>query len=282
MAQNIKIFVIGHKAFEVPKSELLVPIQAGSDINDVIRGLLHDNAGDNISAKNKFYCELTAQYYAVKNEEADYYGFFHYRRYLNFSEKTSKKPYIYYDGAIENLGDFINLGEAKAVISEYDLLLPRPENFYKTPYDHYAKSPQHEWKNALDNVLEIVKDFYPEMSGDIEDYVYKSTEHFFGNMYIMKKSLANEYLDFLMKIFIEFDKRYNDVPVRTQGFLAERLFGIFFYHKRRDESFKYKYLQRVDVLHYFGKKTVRKIAYKLLPPSSRIRAFAKNIIKTPM
>ena len=44
----------------------------------------YDNNGDNISAKNSQYCELTAQYWAWKNIDCDYYGFFHYRRYLTF------------------------------------------------------------------------------------------------------------------------------------------------------------------------------------------------------
>lgn len=43
-----------------------------------------DNEGDNISGKNPDYCELTAQYWAWKNIDCDYYGFFHYRRYLTF------------------------------------------------------------------------------------------------------------------------------------------------------------------------------------------------------
>ena len=96
----------------------------------------------------------------------------------------------------------------------------------------------------------------------------------------MKKNLANEYLEFLVKVFTEFDKRYNSMRPRTQGFLAERLFGVFFYHKRKDKGFQYKYLQRVDVLHYFDKKAIRKIAYKLLPPSSKLRAFVKSALKT--
>ena len=40
--------------------------------------------GENIYPKNPDYCELTAQYWAWKNIDCDYYGFFHYRRYLTF------------------------------------------------------------------------------------------------------------------------------------------------------------------------------------------------------
>ena len=54
------------------------------------RACCHDDEGDNISQKNKTYCELTAQYWAWKNEDADYYGFFHYRRYLAFDPSLNK------------------------------------------------------------------------------------------------------------------------------------------------------------------------------------------------
>ncbi len=66
----------------------MLPIEVGADLRKKhIEEILQDNQGENISSKNKMYCELTAQYWAWKNLDADYYGFFHYRRYLNFSDK---------------------------------------------------------------------------------------------------------------------------------------------------------------------------------------------------
>lgn len=54
-------------------------------------GYQKDNEGDNISAKNPYYCELTGIYYAWKNIPAEYLGLVHYRRYFKGKNK-SKDP----------------------------------------------------------------------------------------------------------------------------------------------------------------------------------------------
>ena len=75
---DIKIFVVCHKPSFVPNNPYLFPIQVGAALaGKRLDGMLYDDEGENISDKNKSYCELTAQYWAWKNIEADYYGFFH-------------------------------------------------------------------------------------------------------------------------------------------------------------------------------------------------------------
>ena len=56
----------------------IIPVRGGAvfDTTDG-GGMLGDNTGDNISEKNRTFCELTTQYWAWKNVDADYYGFCH-------------------------------------------------------------------------------------------------------------------------------------------------------------------------------------------------------------
>ena len=67
----IKIGMACHKPSVLPKNPLFVPIQVGSAIAARrMEGMCHDDEGDNISAKNASYCELTAQYWLWKNQES--------------------------------------------------------------------------------------------------------------------------------------------------------------------------------------------------------------------
>lgn len=88
---DIRIFIACHKPTYVPENPIFYPVQVGTALTE--KRLEHmayrDNEGDNISGKNPDYCELTAQYWAWKNIDCDYYGFFHYRRYLTFHRVCS-------------------------------------------------------------------------------------------------------------------------------------------------------------------------------------------------
>ena len=74
--------------------EIFFPIHVGAAISNVTLGIQRDDQingsyCDNISSKNKSYCELTALYWAWKNikkiyPDLEYIGLNHYRRYFSF------------------------------------------------------------------------------------------------------------------------------------------------------------------------------------------------------
>lgn len=69
-----------------PLRNIDVYIQAGAALTDARIGEFQDNTGDNISYRNRQYCELTALYWIWKNQKADYYGLEHYRRAFRLTE----------------------------------------------------------------------------------------------------------------------------------------------------------------------------------------------------
>ena len=80
--KNIKILIALHKQYEVPNSDIYLPVQVGVEGKEKILDYQPDNEGENISSKNPYYCELTALYWAWKNLKADYIGLTHYRRHF--------------------------------------------------------------------------------------------------------------------------------------------------------------------------------------------------------
>ena len=65
----------------MPEDKIYLPIHVGR-VEKADLGYLGDDTGDNISAKNANYCELTGLYWAWKNLKCDYIGLCHYRRYF--------------------------------------------------------------------------------------------------------------------------------------------------------------------------------------------------------
>lgn len=274
---DIKLFVCCHQNVEVPEHPLLVPIQAGAALaGSHFPGFLYDDAGDNISAKNRSCCELTAQYWAWKNIEADYYGFFHYRRYL-YPDIKAKLPYRVEREVSPVLLDKLGYTEFEQLIRQYDIIVPKGENMYVPVREHYAKAPYH-YQKDLELAEQIVKEHHPEMISAMESYL-SGTVCYFGNIYIMRREAFRDYCTWLFPILEEFDQRadvsqYAAQEQRVDGYLAERLLGIYVTY--RCDELKTLELPRV---HFYEKPEYirRSLLNRILPPGSRRRSQIKGI-----
>ena len=67
MAENLKMLVASHKPYWMPDDPAYLPVQVGAAGKETIPGFQRDDEGENISAKNPNYCELTALYWAWKD-----------------------------------------------------------------------------------------------------------------------------------------------------------------------------------------------------------------------
>lgn len=253
--KDVKIFVCYHKNTPVFESECIIPIHVGKANSSVNLNMIGDNTKDNISDRNGSWCELTALYWMWKNVQADYYGLFHYRRFLNFNQIGGGYE-VFTDFSDDNIQQFGWTDEKiRNVCSQYDILtspvwgihpvgLP---NMLQTNYDFYDK--EHFIKD-LDIVIDLIKEKYPE----IYPYALKSLyskECFFANMMIMKKAYFNEYCEWIFDILFTAEKmvdisEYDSYQKRIWGFIAERLANCFLEYVRvRDTKLKYTSLGMV-------------------------------------
>lgn len=205
----------------MPADDVYLPIHVGRE-GKADLGYIGDNTGDNISAKNANYCELTGLYWAWKNLKCDYIGLCHYRRYfanknLHTNNLEKKKTVILHRADYEKL------------LQEYDVILPVKRNYYietvRSQYEHAHN------KRDLDEAERIIKELYPEYSESFEKVMNRRKLHIL-NMFVMKKTLFDEYCDWLFNILFELEKRidvtnYNQYEARVFGFISERLFNVW-------------------------------------------------------
>lgn len=277
---DIKIFTSYHKKCELLKNEYIYPIQVGTDVNGVIyKDTLHDNVGDNISSKNGMYCELTAQYWAWKNVEADYYGFMHYRRYFSFNPSQLEEDTfgnVLYERLDTQAVEDLRLSEKniESFVNNYDVICTEGQNIAglgqgKTVWEHYKNSPHHRLED-MQKILDIISEQYPDYLDAAQEYM-KSRTAYFCNMYILRKDIFNEYSEWLFGILKEHEKRsdFSDYDVdeyRVSGFLAERLWGIYYtWLKKNHGELRFKEVQRsfftetdeqAEITPVFTEKTV--------------------------
>lgn len=227
---DVQIFVSYHKPFKLFKNKYLQPIHVGRDVflnkdtcdgdyqkikKWLLKNTIGDNTSDNISLKNPNYCELTAQYWAWKNCNANYVGFCHYRRLFDLNNSKISK-----------------------LLNEYDIILPRIFTLDCTVREQYNRD---HIKEDLDKTLEIIASKYPDYMEDAENVLNKKTIYF-CNMFITNRELFNSYCEWLFDILFELEKvtviSENKYQSRIFGFLSERLLNIFIEHVKRIDDIK--------------------------------------------
>ena len=247
---DIAIYIAMHKPCICPKLQTFKPIQVGAALSEErIPGVLYDDEGDNISNLNPWYCELTAIYWAWKNTRTDYVGFFHYRRYLAMKDVERDEDNwgnIVYGCPDKNALDDLGLTDEmiRHTMGSCDLLTVAGRHFYvpengripKNVYDAYLLADFHHIED-LDTVVSVLFRKYPEYEDDVKQYLYGPVSYD-CNMFIMKRELFEQYAAWLYDILFETEKLldlsdYNRDESRVMGFLAERLFGIYYTRLKR-------------------------------------------------
>ncbi len=234
MAQSeskTKIIVCCHKPDLWKSNDVYMPIQGGKAISDVDLGIQGDDTGDNISEKNKTYCELTSIYWAWKNlKNVDYIGLSHYRRYFNFNNRGA----AFSDFTPIKTEEFdkidFTLPDFDSLFNKYDVVLAKPKIYPVSIYADYCLMHISEDINTLE---EIIVSKYPEYKASIEYLFYKRNKISHYNMFIMKWDTFDRYCEWLFDILSNAEKEinistYNNKQKRVWGYMAERLLLLLF------------------------------------------------------
>lgn len=212
----MSIYVVTHKKYPIPDKKGYIPIQVGAALHDGL-GYLKDSDGDNISAKNPNYCELTALYYMWKNTEDDIIGLTHYRRY--FCDKKTLSP----------LEHILSYDDAVSFLKTYDMIVPyKMHRKGRTIREDYA---EHHNIRDYDACREIICKLYPEYT-EAFDKVSNAKDLYQFNMLITNRKRFDSYCEWLFNILFELEKQtdisgYDAYNSRIYGFLSERLFNVW-------------------------------------------------------
>ena len=191
-------------------------IQAGAaQAGECLRpGILRDDKGENISAKNRQYCELTVLYWLWKHAEEETVGMVHYRRHFILPEDW-----------------FIRMQD-----NEVDVILPVP--LYVAPNVEGNFKKRHDpavWEFMMD----CLKKQSPEEYQEAEVFFHKNL-YSPCNMFIMKKEILDVLCNWLFPVLFQvtehMGERADSYQNRYPGFLSERLISFFFEKNRK----KYK------------------------------------------
>ncbi|MDE6713211.1 MAG: DUF4422 domain-containing protein [Lachnospiraceae bacterium] len=193
------------------KEEL--PLQVGAALTKerVSQEALLDCEGDNISERNRQFCELTGLYWIWKNACEDYIGLVHYRRHFLLPDNWLER-------IIEN---------------KIDVILPVP--LYVAPSIAENYQERHiasDWKY----LMEYFKTKIPEE--------YEEAEQFFCgnlyspcNMFIARKEVLNRLCEWMFPILFAVaehgGEKEDPYLNRYPGFISERLITYFFESRRK-------------------------------------------------
>jgi len=255
--KDIKLLVATHKPYWMPDDELYLPIHVGAEGkkdgngNPLDLGFVKDNTGDNISRKNKNYCELTGVYWAWKNLEADYIGLVHYRRHFTLNNHGAKEERP------------ITSTELASLLAETDVILPKKRNYYiETNYSQYVHAHH---SIDLETTRQIISEKYPEYLYAYDMSMKRTSGHRF-NMFIMKRDKFDAYCEWLFNILFELEQRldisgYSDNDARVFGFVSERLLDPWIETNRIDfKEIPYVFMEKQNWFVKGGNFLKRKVS----------------------
>lgn len=196
--------------YVLPDYECAIQVGAALTKDRLDTEILVDCEGDNISEKNRQYCELTGLYWIWKHAKEDIVGLSHYRRHFVLPDRWQQIM----------------------IANNIDVVLPVPTYVLPSVDANYReRHDAGEWQYLMNYLKQNSSSDY-----EIAEVVFGGNLYSACNMFIMKREIVEELCSWMFPIIdavvLHEGKREDTYLNRYPGFLAERLITLFFYKNR--------------------------------------------------
>ena len=192
------------------KEETVLQVGAAMTKERISPEVIPDCDGENISGKNKQFCELTGLYWIWKNACENYVGLVHYRRHFLLPENWLERM----------------------VGNSVDVILPVPLYVAPSIAENYK---ERHIASDWEYLMEYFKTEIPEEYEEVEQF-FSGNLYSPCNMLIARKEVLNKLCEWMFPILFavaahggEKEDLYLN---RYPGFISERLITYFFESRR--------------------------------------------------
>lgn len=223
-----------------------LPIQVGKALTAVDLHITADNTGDNISAKNPNFCELTAHYWYWKNgKKTPYVGLSHYRRYFDFGRSLPYgHTYTLRTPAADEAADRSLPDNIDKLLAGCDIILAKPIIYpYNLRTDYCYCHIKEDYLILRDVIARLTPDYLEAF-----DHVMSATNTLSPyNMFVTRSEVFDDYSKWLFDILFEVERQCHisayPAQARIFGYMSERLLNVYCYKNR----LKVKYVPIVKI-----------------------------------
>ena len=183
-------------------------IQAGAALTDISLTEIKDNTEENISTKNRMYCEMSAVYWIWKNTNHDWVGIEHYRRHL--------------------------LVKPTMLSEDIDAILPLPYICYPDEATQFLRFTT---KDVLNTLLKALKDLHPDKYEEYYNIIFGKYQYTY-NMICVRKKVFDDYCSWFFEITEYMETMADSVPeikeTRALSYVAEVLTNLYFMSNQKN------------------------------------------------
>lgn len=237
---KLQIYTAYHATAPLLASPSVTPMHVGRTLAaNPLADMIGDDTGTSISERNPEFCELTALYWAWKNDQdSTHLGLMHYRRVLDFDGSFADTEVESLPGRFD-IPDWLDSAEnwVASSLGDYDIVVPKKHRMGQSVSKNYIRrhAPE-DWDITRQIIARDHPDYLPAF-----DTVAEGFDIRLGNMMVMHRALFERYCAWLFDILFkleawDLDRSYYDPRQRRYlGFVAERLLTVYIHHLQTEQ-----------------------------------------------